>query len=63
METGELSTRTNNFYDHAYFSPYEKPPSPGSKVHVANMGSTWFLLAPSGPHVGPTDLAISATLK
>ena len=29
-----------------------------SKVHEANMGTTWVLLAPDGPHVGPTNLAI-----
>ena len=29
-----------------------------SKVHVANMGPTWVLLAPGGPHVGPMNLAI-----
>ena len=31
---------------------------PDSKVHVANMGSTWVLSAPGGPHVGPMNLAI-----
>ena len=29
-----------------------------SKVHVANMGPTWVLSAPDGPHVGPMYLAI-----
>ena len=29
-----------------------------SKVHVANMGFTWILSAPCGPHVGPMSLAI-----
>ena len=33
---------------------------PDSKVHVANMGPTWVLSAPAGPHVGPMDLAIRA---
>ena len=28
-----------------------------SKVHEANMGPTWVLLAPEGPHVGPMNLA------
>ena len=28
-----------------------------SKFHVANMGPTWVLLAPGGPHVGPMNLA------
>ena len=31
---------------------------PDSKVHRANMGPTWVLSAPGGPHVGPMDLAI-----
>ena len=31
---------------------------PDSKVHGANMGSTWVLSAPDGPHVGPVNLAI-----
>ena len=29
-----------------------------SKDHGANMGPTWVLLAPGGPHVGPINLAI-----
>ena len=35
---------------------------PDSKVHRANMGPTWVLLAPDGPHVGPMNLAIRETL-
>ena len=31
---------------------------PDSKVHGANMGPTWVLLSPGGPHVGPMNLAI-----
>ena len=31
---------------------------PDSKVHGANMGPTWVLSAPDGPHVGPMSLAI-----
>ena len=31
---------------------------PDSKVHGANMGPTWVLSAPAGPHVGPMNLAI-----
>ena len=31
---------------------------PDSKIHGANMGPTWVLSAPDGPHVGPTNLAI-----
>ena len=32
---------------------------PDSKVHGANIGPTWVLSAPDGPHVGPMKLAIS----
>ena len=32
--------------------------TPDSKVHGANMGPTWVLSAPDGPHVGPMDLAV-----
>ena len=31
---------------------------PDSNVHGANMGPTWVLSAPDGPHVGPINLAI-----
>ena len=34
---------------------------PDSKVHGANMGPTWVLSAPDGPHVGPMNLAISVS--
>ena len=30
----------------------------GNKVHGANMGPTWVLSAPDGPHVGPMNLAV-----
>ena len=33
---------------------------PDSKVHGANMGPTWVLSAPDGPHVGPMNFAIWA---
>ena len=36
--------------------------NPDSKVHGANMGPTWVLPAPDGPHVGPMNLAISEML-
>ena len=32
--------------------------SPNNKVHGANMGPTWVLPAPDGPHIGPTNPAI-----
>ena len=31
---------------------------PDSKVHGANMGPTWVLSAPDGPHIVPMNLAI-----
>ena len=35
-----------------------RKPFPDSKVRGANMGPTWVLSAPDGPHVGPMNLAI-----
>ena len=37
--------------------------NPDSKVHGANMGPTWVLSAPDGPHVGPMNLAIRVVLR
>ena len=34
-----------------------------SKVHGANMGPTWHLSVPDGPHVGPMNFAIRVCLK
>ena len=31
---------------------------PDTKIHGANMGPTWVLSAPDGPHVGPMNLAV-----
>ena len=31
---------------------------PDDKLNGANMGPTWVLSAPDGPHVGPMNLAI-----
>ena len=36
---------------------------PNSKVHGANMGPTWGLSAPDGPHFGPMKLAIRDLYK
>ena len=36
---------------------------PESKVHRDNMGPTWVLSAPYGPHVGPMNLAIKVLRK
>ena len=35
---------------------------PDSKVHGANMGPTWVLSAPDGPHFGPRNVAIRGEL-
>ena len=35
---------------------------PDSKIHGVDMGPTWVLLAPDGPHVGPMNLAPRAPL-
>ena len=32
--------------------------NPDSKIHAANMGPTWVLAAPGGPHVDPMNLVI-----
>ena len=37
--------------------------NPDSKVHGANMGPTWVLSAPDGPHVGPMSLAINVVIQ
>ena len=37
---------------------FDRPKRSHAKVHGANMGRTWVLLAPDGPNVGPMDLAI-----
>ena len=37
--------------------------TPGSKVHGANMGPTWVLSAPDGPHVGPLNSQYVSLLK
>ena len=29
-----------------------------SNVHVANIGPTWALSAPGGPHLGPMNITI-----
>ena len=32
-------------------------------VHVPNMGPTWVLSAPDGPHVGPINIAIGVVIE
>ena len=36
---------------------FEKALHPDNKDHGVNMGPTWVLTAPGGPHVGPMNLA------
>ena len=43
-----------NMLDHYIIQPFLHVPD--SKVHEANMGPTWVLSAPDGPHVGPGTL-------
>ena len=52
-----FSKSEKNHYIIASQSKKEQP-NPDSKVHGANMGHTWVLPAPDGPHVGPMNLAI-----
>ena len=40
---------------------YRWETSPDSKIHGANMGSTWGRQDPDGSHVGPMNLAIWVT--
>ena len=35
---------------------------PDSKVHGTNMGPTWVLSAPDGPHVGPMNLSMKVVM-
>ena len=36
---------------------------PDSKIHGANMGPTWVLAAPDGPHVGAINLAMRVVIE
>ena len=44
------------------YTQFELHSYPDSKDHGANMGPTWVLSAPDGPHVGPMKLAIRVGL-
>ena len=37
--------------------------APTSKVHGTNMGPTWVMVTPGGPHVGPMNLDIWGALS
>ena len=54
--------RSNITKHHIQYKKKKKCEDPDSKVHGANMGPTWVLSAPDGPHVGPMNLAITGTL-
>ena len=41
---------------------FQEKSFPDSQVHGVNMGPTWALPDPDGPHVGPMNLAIRVTL-
>ena len=47
---------------HTVLSHLVKGALPDNKLYGANMGATWVLSAPDGPHVGPMNLAISAIM-
>ena len=51
---------TSYFFNHKYRPEVGNTlhPSPDSKIHGANIGPTWVLPAPGGPHVGPKNLAV-----
>ena len=48
--------RTTNPIKCSQLVSWTKRANPDSKVHRANMGPTWVLSAPDGPHVGPMNL-------
>ena len=52
---------TNSYTNNVWGIVCQKHPD--SKVHGANRGPTWVLSAPDGPHVGPINLAIRASIK
>ena len=52
-----------NWLDTDDFKTTKKGTIPDSKVHGANMGPTWVLSAPDGPHVGSMNLAIRDVIK
>ena len=41
-----------------WMKPMRRHRIPDSKVHGANIGPTWVLSAPDGPHVDPMNIAI-----
>ena len=55
---GIISKDLWNFYQLQLRYCISVVPIPDSKVHGANMGPTWVLSAPDGPHADPMNLAI-----
>ena len=55
--TGGLSVNYGISHTYVLEIPYL-----GNKVHGANMGPTWVLLAPDGPNLGPMNVAIGDNL-
>ena len=49
-------------YTKEYFVRWMSDIFTDSKVHGANMGPTWVLSAPDGPHAGPMNLAIRVVM-
>ena len=58
----QMKVNTVFAYRHQSICRHNVDNHPDSKVHGANMGPTWVLSAPDGPHVGPMNLAIRATI-
>ena len=58
-----LDRKYLNIY--SYLACFCKPDHecPDNKVHGANMGPTWVLSAPDGPHIGPVNLAIRVCIS
>ena len=49
---------SNSFTERIIPRVWKRVYIPDNKVHGANMGLTWVLSAPDGPHIGPMNLAI-----
>ena len=55
----ETPLRTDtSFPNGVLWASYNQKPCPDSKVHGANVGPTWVLSVPGGPHAGLMNLAI-----
>ena len=54
----DIVIKTGADSPHVYMKPEPELSFPESKVHEANMGTIWGRQNPSGPHVGPMNIAI-----